>query len=154
MLWSPHIICHPTIQFYLILPLKCCFLITMDILFSFSSIIFSIVTFTMWEMSSRRVNSLKLMVRCRRAVRWEISFILLRLLPWRFSTWKCNTLKIVYCERMTRLQNQAVFWKSQSTDSDLTEDIGSGHIEQNFVIQAQQLGLWFQHRFHVQDFLV
>lgn len=95
MLWSPPIMCHPTSQFHTILLLKCCFLNTLDTLFSLSSIIiFSIVTFTMWEMSSRRVNSLKLMVRCRRAVRWEISFILHRLLPWRFSTWRLNTLKI------------------------------------------------------------
>lgn len=55
---------------------------------------------------------------------------------------------------MEWLQNQVVFSKSRSTYSDLTEDIGSGHIEQNFVIQAQQLGLWFQHRFHVEDLLV
>lgn len=39
-------------------------------------------------MSSRRVNSLKLMVRCLRAVRRDISLILLRLLPWRFNTWR------------------------------------------------------------------
>lgn len=44
--------------------------------------------------------------------------------------------------------------RSQSTYSYLTKDIGSGHIEQNFVVQAQQLGLWFQRRFHVEDFLV
>lgn len=43
--------------------------------------------FTMWEMSSRWVNSLELMVRCRSALRLEISFILLKLLPWRFTTW-------------------------------------------------------------------
>lgn len=63
---------------------------------------------TMWEMSSSRVNLLKLIVRCRRAVRQEISFILLRLLPWRLSTWRFNTLIIVYCECMKRLHNQAV----------------------------------------------
>lgn len=41
-----------------------------------------------------------------------------------------------------------------STHSDLTEDVCSGDIQQDFVIQAQQSGLRLQHRFHVQDFLV
>lgn len=44
--------------------------------------------------------------------------------------------------------------KSMNTYSDLTEDIGSGHVKKNFFIQAQQPGLRFQHRFHVEDFLV
>lgn len=56
-----------------------------------------------------------------------------------------------YCECMKWLQNSSCHL---NTYSDLTEDIGSGHIKQNFVIQAQQLGLWFQHRFHVEDFPV
>lgn len=47
-----------------------------------------------------------------------------------------------------------LFLRRQTAYSDLTEDIGSGYTEQNFVIQAQQLGLWFQHWFHVEDFLV
>lgn len=42
----------------------------------------------------------------------------------------------------------------QNTYSDLTQYIGTGHIKKNFVIQAQQLGLRFQHRFHVENFLV
>lgn len=75
--------------------------------------ILQIATFTMWEMSSRRVNSLKLMVRCRRAVRLEISFILLKLLPWRFSTWRFDTLKIVYCECRTWLENEVVIWEDR-----------------------------------------
>ena len=44
--------------------------------------------------------------------------------------------------------------KSRITHSDLTEDIGSGHIKENFVIQAQQLGLRLQHRLQVEDFPV
>lgn len=44
--------------------------------------------------------------------------------------------------------------KMQNTYSDLTEDIGSGNIKQNSVVQAQQLRLWFQNRFHVDCFLV
>lgn len=43
---------------------------------------------------------------------------------------------------------------SQDTYSDLTQDIGSGHVKQRFVIQAQQLGQRFQHRLHAEDFLV
>lgn len=72
--------------------------------------IFSVVTFTMWEMSSRHVNSLKLMVRCRRAVRREISFILLRLLPWRFNTWKFDVMKIIHCEHVKLSANEADHW--------------------------------------------
>lgn len=83
-------------------------LMTLGTLFSLSSMaIISIGSFTMWEMSFRCVNSLKLMVRCRRAVRLEISFILLKLLPRRFSTWRFELLKIVHCEwRRKRLQNE------------------------------------------------
>lgn len=72
--------------------------------------IYSFFIFTMWEMSSRHVNSLKLMVRCRRAVRREISFILLRLLPWRFNTWKFDMTKIIHCEHMKWSANEADHW--------------------------------------------
>jgi len=54
----------------------------------------------MCEISFRWVNSLKLRVRCFRAVSREISGSLFRLLPWRFST--CMTgnksIKLLYCQ--------------------------------------------------------
>lgn len=51
-------------------------------------------------------------------------------------------------------KTQAALRTANRTYSDLTEDIRSGDIKQNFVIQAQQPGLRFQQRFHVKDFPV
>lgn len=51
-------------------------------------------------------------------------------------------------EFMMRAEKKGFLLRRQATHSDLTEDIGSGYVKQNFVIQAQQPGLWFEHRFH------
>lgn len=44
--------------------------------------------------------------------------------------------------------------KLHSTHRDLTQDVGSGNRQQDLVVQAQQLGLCFQHGLHAEDFLV
>lgn len=98
------------------------FLINLDTLFRFSSI-FVVATFTMREMSSNRVNSLKLMVRCLRALRLEIPLILLKLLPRRFSTWRYDVP--IWFSAGKCFENEVAI-TDKVTYSDLTENTGSG----------------------------